>query len=110
MDGRRRRGDKRLCQESITFRILVVIPKFYLFVAFRGGPWGGQYKLAGALKAVKCGIVINPTGSVTDGLIGRIQHQCAKIGKSGEVAKPVGSLAEGIIPWVSGRRCAGVGH
>ena len=81
VDGRRRKGDKRLCRESVTFRILVVIPQFYLSVAFREDPWGGQYKLDGALKEVKNGKVVNPPVSVTDGLIGRIHHPGAKIGK-----------------------------
>ena len=37
VDGRRRKKNERLIQESVKFRILFVIPQFYRSVAVRGG-------------------------------------------------------------------------
>ena len=51
------------------------------FRSVPGGPWVGQYKLAGAIKVVKNGKVVNPPVSATSGLIGRIHHLGRKIGK-----------------------------
>ena len=55
-------------------------------------------KPAGALNLVEHGNMVNPLGSLTDGLDGGIQLTGAKIGKkNGKTVRPVGSLADGLI-------------
>ena len=50
-----------------------------------------------ALKFVKIGkIVVKQVCSLTDGLIGGINLQGAKIGKNGRMVDPLGSLTDGL--------------
>ena len=42
--------------------------------------------------------MVNPVGSLTDGLIGGINmHGALKLVKNGKMIQPVGSLADGLI-------------
>ena len=54
-------------------------------------------KPSGALKVIKNGKMVNPLGSLTDGLIGKSAIYPLWGAKMGKMIKPVGSLADGLI-------------